>query len=265
MPAVAQSGDATGPYRLAFSCRAWASRRHPLSTTARLLSCYNIPMDIKIDRPNPAVLCACGCGQSLLQFDTRGRKRLFLPSHFSAVQPHKRVVLACEQCGATFLRPQWHVRRVKHHFCSQPCAGAWSELHGTKRGDRNGHYHTITVPCAGCGAPVSKASSLIYRRQNCVYCPDCPLPKRRGARGFYVGYPKEFSPALRTRIRKRDGHLCRWCKRPQSETGTLHVHHIDYDKQHNSPSNLISLCRDCHGQTNFATALWQARLEALVV
>ncbi|HDY67403.1 MAG TPA: HNH endonuclease [Candidatus Scalindua sp.] len=36
----------------------------------------------------------------------------------------------------------------------------------------------------------------------------------------------------------------------------LHIHHIDYNKQNNDFSNLISLCRSCHAQTNFSKDNW---------
>ncbi|PYE51050.1 HNH endonuclease [Deinococcus yavapaiensis] len=108
---------------------------------------------------------------------------------------------------------------------------------------------------------ISKPVSLIERRNNRVYCSEC-VKHARGRKGFYTDDPKAFSPALRTAIRKRDGHACQACGRTQAEAGTLHVHHIDYDKYNNNPMNLIALCRVCHGQTNFGTESWQARLQA---
>jgi hypothetical protein len=50
-------------------------------------------------------------------------------------------------------------------------------------------------------------------------------------------------------IRERDGWICQSpnCKRDCSQNHSfLMVHHWDGDKQNNDPSNLISLCRDCH-------------------
>lgn len=34
------------------------------------------------------------------------------------------------------------------------------------------------------------------------------------------------------------------------------VHHINYNKRNNNPSNLISLCRRCHSKTNFNREYW---------
>jgi hypothetical protein len=199
-------------------------------------------------------------------YDGRGRPRRFAGAgHVNRTRPDQRLLVTCEACGASIRRPRWHARKVLHQFCDGACAGRWATEHGTRRGTANGHYNTITVPCSGCEAPVSKAASLITRRNGRVYCPACiPLIPRRGKKGFYVGYPPEFSAPLRAAIRKRDGYQCRLCGVPQREAGTLHVHHIDYDVRHNAPANLISLCRVCHGKTNFALREWTARLQALM-
>jgi len=215
-------------------------------------------------KENPQIKCACGCGQLLSQYDRRGRERKYLPSHWSRLQPNQRESLPCDQCGKHLQRPQHHIKRVKHHFCNSECAGAWATQNGIRRGASNGHFNTITVLCNGCGQDVSKAESLIKRRNGQVYCPSCVGLVRQGRKGFYVGYPKEFSPSLRTYIRKRDNYICQVCGKAQSDAGTLHVHHIDYDKNNNAQSNLIALCRVCHGETNFGTDKWVAYFQGLI-
>ena len=79
-------------------------------------------------------------------------------------------------------------------------------------------------------------------------------------------YGTEFNTLLKEQIRQRDNYRCRQCFRQQSElfiktkTGIkplkLIVHHIDYNKKNNSPKNLISLCPNCHSQTNFKREDW---------
>ena len=77
-------------------------------------------------------------------------------------------------------------------------------------------------------------------------------------------YGLEFNKQLKEQIRKRDNYRCQECLRHQSELRTktnkpykLHIHHIDYKKKNNNPSNLISLCRGCHVQTNFKRDNWE--------
>ena len=51
---------------------------------------------------------------------------------------------------------------------------------------------------------------------------------------------------LKSRVRARDGHRCRWCGR----TGVgIDLHHIRYRRgtSDDTYENVISLCRRCHG------------------
>jgi len=57
-------------------------------------------------------------------------------------------------------------------------------------------------------------------------------------------------------IRDRDNHECQLCG--IGENDRKHdVHHIDYNKKNTNPINLITLCRSCHGKTNFNRDEWQ--------
>lgn len=37
----------------------------------------------------------------------------------------------------------------------------------------------------------------------------------------------------------------------------LSIHHIDYNKENCSESNLITLCNQCHARTNYNRDYWQ--------
>ena len=87
-------------------------------------------------------------------------------------------------------------------------------------------------------------------------------PSWQGGKSFEP-YGLEFNNQLRELIRKRDNHRCQECFRHQSELRTktnrlykLTIHHIDYNKRNNDIQNLISLCRNCHLQTNFRRPDW---------
>jgi len=92
------------------------------------------------------------------------------------------------------------------------------------------------------------------------------LPKGVNHWNWFNGnkeYGIEFNRVLKEQIRKRDNYRCQECFRHQDElyskTGKkykLHIHHIDYDKKNNNPTNLISLCRECHLQTNYGRNDW---------
>lgn len=69
--------------------------------------------------------------------------------------------------------------------------------------------------------------------------------------GLIRVYPIGWSKILKASIRKRDRYVCQICGKTQRQNGrALDVHHIDYIKENLNPSNLISLCRICHGETN---------------
>jgi len=85
-------------------------------------------------------------------------------------------------------------------------------------------------------------------------------------------YGIEFNNSLKELIRERDKYRCQQCFRHQDELYdkngkkySLNVHHIDYDKQNNSPDNLISLCRNCHTQTNYTRNNWTAYFQEKLV
>ena len=63
-------------------------------------------------------------------------------------------------------------------------------------------------------------------------------------------YSEEFLK-LRTKIRKRDKFTCKICRKNGCD-----VHHIDYNKENNNESNLITLCRSCHMNTNTNRNNW---------
>jgi hypothetical protein len=72
-------------------------------------------------------------------------------------------------------------------------------------------------------------------------------------------YPLGWNTTYKEQIRQRDFYKCRVCGCPEVENGRrLPVHHIDYNKNNLSPSNLVSLCSNCHPKTNFNRERWIA-------
>lgn len=76
-------------------------------------------------------------------------------------------------------------------------------------------------------------------------------------RGGFSPYGAGFTKKLKKLIRDRDNHTCQECGFTEEELKyVLQVHHIDFNKKNNEPSNLISLCRSCHTQTKFGSEDW---------
>lgn len=77
-------------------------------------------------------------------------------------------------------------------------------------------------------------------------------------------YPLIFNRELRKQIRERDNCTCQLCGIPQN--GKAHdIHHIDYDKTHNSPTNLITLCHGCNAKVNYNRDGWQTYFANLLI
>jgi len=66
-------------------------------------------------------------------------------------------------------------------------------------------------------------------------------------------YGAEFNKRLKEQIRARDKFACQQCRKKEKTLDYILIcHHIDYNKKNNDPTNLISLCKTCHSQTNFS-------------
>ena len=60
-------------------------------------------------------------------------------------------------------------------------------------------------------------------------------------------YNYEFTVALKSQIRERDGNECVLCGASVGDSSHgLHVHHIDFSKSNHKSDNLITLCTGCH-------------------
>lgn len=68
-------------------------------------------------------------------------------------------------------------------------------------------------------------------------------------------YSFEFNNELKYAIRLRDSFECKICKRKEKNI-PFPVHHIDYNKDNNSPENLITLCIKHHSKTNSKRSSW---------
>jgi hypothetical protein len=71
-------------------------------------------------------------------------------------------------------------------------------------------------------------------------------------------YGPEFTRELKREVKESYDHVCQLC---HTETMELDVHHIDYDKLNNHSSNLIPLCKVCHGKTNYKRDEWRKLFE----
>jgi len=159
-----------------------------------------------------------------------------------------KVKLYCKICGKSFKRAPY--RKDNSFYCSVKCR---------QIGMKNGKF----IKCTNCKKEFYVSKYKLKRKYN--FCSmDCVnnflIGKRHHAwkdgKSFEI-YPVEFNNRLKRQIRDRDNHTCQECKQTEKKLSyKLHVHHIDYNKKNNNPSNLISLCRSCHSQTGYKRNDW---------
>lgn len=117
------------------------------------------------------------------------------------------------------------------------------------------------------GKPCSEEAKVKIRKANLGKKYSVEINKKKGRSGeenaswkggiSFEPYGLEFNKKLKKQIRRRDNFQCRECNFTEKQLGyRLTCHHIDYDKRNNNPNNLISLCKSCHGQTNFKRKDW---------
>lgn len=115
----------------------------------------------------------------------------------------------------------------------------FEKMHNATRGKKPWNYG-LTKNDHSSIEEGSRKLSILYKDKS-------KTPNWKGGVS-YEPYPIEFSFELKHAIKLRDNYRCRNCSQRKLNKD-LHVHHIDYCKENNDKSNLITLCDECHGQT----------------
>lgn len=184
-------------------------------------------------------LCRCSCGKEF---------------HTGANSLKRRATQTCDECN-TPARKESRIKDITNQQFEQLTA-----LYKTKQNSKGEWYWMCRCSC-GKEYEVKGShlrSGLIKRCRACA-----GLLKRVDKP--VSGYPAEFSLYLRGKIRKRDQYVCQYCQQKFGKGG-LDIHHIDHDRNNNSPLNLISLCNKCHYKMHTKEAdswipYWQSYME----
>ena len=176
----------------------------------------------------------------------------------------------CIECKKMF-KPKDLKRknRSPQYCCSVKCSSA---VRSRIRGLLSPSWRQTPKNCVICGkeffvAPFEKETKKTCSKE-CYY--KLKAQEMSGNKSHlwkggisFEPYGIEFNRQLKREIRERDNFRCQQCFRAQDELYdcngkkySLIIHHIDYDKTNNNKSNLISLCRNCHAQTNFDRNDW---------
>jgi len=90
--------------------------------------------------------------------------------------------------------------------------------------------------CKKCGVQFLAPSN------HYLFCSNCKRVKKN-----HEIYPRVFWKNRLIAL-ERDNYTCQCCgcQEDGQKTNQIICHHIDTDRQNNSPSNLITLCKQCH-------------------
>lgn len=203
------------------------------------------------------------------------------------------LIMECVNCKKQFRIKKWDYDNLrKGTFCSNKCRGIYQEKNFI--GDKNPNWKggKIQIRCKICGTRkmVKKKDTRNGRGKYCsIVCKD--IDNSRMMKEYYKNNPEhknktkhdgcengrwlggksfepygiEFNRKLRKEIRIRDNFTCQLCNKTEKELNRrLSVHHIDYNKQNNTESNLIALCPVCHSITNTKRDYWKKHLSNLI-
>lgn len=178
------------------------------------------------------------------------------------LDPSKHATFTCKQCGKQF--DDWLYRQPT--FCSNHCRSVYA-AHQPKLSSRKPR-NFVTLRCEVCDREYVVHKSQIENR-NSRYCSnECRYKavseQKRGAgnpnfRGGTIAYRGANWGTQSRKALKRDGYCCQICHKRLGRRGWDYgVHHIkpyrefngDYETA-NQLSNLITLCRSCHGKVEW--------------
>lgn len=203
-----------------------------------------------------------GCGKTFLK--RKGKRAKYCSAECAFKnrprQPiTKRKLCICEWCGKQF--ETWQSRPGR--FCSKRCASAYGG--SVSPGHPKMPQNYITRNCDICGKPYTVHKIFVEKRHSRWCSKECRNigmsllkqgkgnPNYRGGTITYRGanWGHQSRKAL-----KRDGYKCQICHRQLGKHDWDYgVHHIkpyrefdgDYETA-NQLSNLVTLCRRCHGR-----------------
>lgn len=171
----------------------------------------------------------------------------------------------CLICNKVFTKGKYCSNKSweKSKFCSKQCTDSWRKSKEfssliSKNKTGKGNFRTgiklsketrekMSLSATGKQKTKEARKNMSMAKKG--------IKKEQNIQWTESEYTLDWTETLRRSIRERDNYVCRLCLKPQGDIAHC-VHHIDYMKQNNDPKNLITLCNECHGKTNFSRDWW---------
>jgi len=176
-------------------------------------------------------------------------------------------IIKCNICGKLKKFNYYNIKKGGGLFCSNNCR---NKAQIGKIGNRKGKKHRkesiekIKQARSKQKSPfkgkkhTKKSKKLISTNHA-----DFKLEKHPNWRNgiSFEPYKPEFNETLKEKIRNRDNYTCQNldCENKQTKT-KFPIHHIDYNKNNNNETNLITLCFSCHSKSNYKRKEWCNKL-----
>jgi len=174
-------------------------------------------------------------------FIEKGRGK-YCSKQCSALSKAKRIERVCEHCGSKFETQEY--RKSTHRYCSYECKS---------KGQLLGKH----VQCCICNEMVYISKTRMATRDKFHCSIECRSLGQLGPQNANWLGGKKSEPycyswkdsEFKDFIKERDSYRCQNpdCWKTHE---LLSIHHIDYDKKHCHPDNLITLCVSCNSRAN---------------
>ena len=201
------------------------------------------------------------CGKTFKDHPSAKRKFCSRKCQIEFIKKTKtnRVHVNCDYCGKEIVVKPSKLKENKHIFCSRECYAQFRSVYYRKENHPNWKGGHPTVRCDYCGKEFKTWKRSIDGLNFCSYT--CYWAWRSdNIRGrnhpLWKGGSDEWRGSnwgsQRRKALKRDNYSCRLCGSKED----LVVHHIipfrvfgaEKYREANKLSNLITLCRSCHGK-----------------
>lgn len=177
-----------------------------------------------------------------------------------------KVEVECEWCGEEKHIDPHEASEYEAHFCDWECAGKWRSENFTGENNPSWKGGKVTVECEWCGEEKEARRDRVEKNEHQFCDANCQgkwlAENQTGEnapawKGGVTRYGSGWTPELKERVRNRQGRECAGCSVHQSELPRrLDVHHIKParsfgegdDEARNDDTNLVALCRSCHGK-----------------
>jgi hypothetical protein len=207
----------------------------------------------------PKIPCACGC-DTMIPPITRGLK----PARYAHGHNNDHAAIGFQK-GHTLRRGKPNPGSAEAHRGRKLPVEELERRTATRRADNGGVYQTKRG-WKHTPETIDRMAATVRRRDlrgennpfyGRTHTPEFCAKQSRDRSGAkhpnwnggvgVLPYGPGFTRKYKKLILERDNYTCQRCGKHQSQLKqTLQVHHLDHDKAHNDPTNLVASCNACN-------------------